>query len=188
MDNLGITKDMVLLNNIVPLEANKLLVKPQNYCLQQKYREVNETFLKSNHPAVARTKPRLSSPFPIANLAFGSPSQVGLSNFLDPYNQNTNSRQFRHEADAQEVVTSFNEYIIPIPDPKPEEDFTDVPSESPERYRDADSPERCWSVNSRAANTELMHQLNRFKQLQLMLILIPNKCFIILVGVILIFF
>uniref|UniRef100_H3D9P7 receptor protein-tyrosine kinase n=1 Tax=Tetraodon nigroviridis TaxID=99883 RepID=H3D9P7_TETNG len=85
---------------------------------KKKYREVNETFLKSNHPAVARTKPRLSSPFPIANPAFGSPSQVGLSNFPDPYSQNTN---VTYEADAQEVMTSFNEYIIPIPDPKPEE-------------------------------------------------------------------
>lgn len=167
MDNLGITP---------------------NYCLQQKYREVNETFLKSNHPAVARTKPRLSSPFPTANPAFGSPSQVGLSNFPDPSNQNTNSRPLGHEADAQEVVTSFNEYIIPIPDPKPEEGFTDVPSESPERYRDTESPDRCWSFNSRATNTELMHQLYIFKPLQPMLILIPNIYFIISVGVILIFF
>lgn len=114
-----------------------LLIKPSICGLQQKYSQVNENFLKSEHPAVARTKPRLSSPFPIANPAFGSPTQVGLSNFLDPYNQNTNARQFRHEAEAQEVVTSFNEYIIPIPDPKPEEAFTDVPSESPDRYGDA---------------------------------------------------
>lgn len=135
MDHLGITKDRVLLTCI---NAHK----PKN-CLQQKYREVNETFLKSNHPAVARTKPRLSSPFPIANPAFGSPSQARLSNVPDPYNQTMTSRQFRHEEDAQEVVTSFNEYIIPIPDPKPEEDFTDVPSESPVRYTAADSPERC---------------------------------------------
>lgn len=82
---------------------------------------------------MARTKPRLSSPFPVANPAFGSPSQVGLSNFPDPYN----TREFRHQAEAQEVVTPFNEYIIPIPDPKPEEAFTDVPSESPDRYGDA---------------------------------------------------
>lgn len=112
----------------------RLLIKPQNWCVQQKYSQVNETFLKSDHPAVARTKPRLSSPFPIANPAFGSPSQVGLSDFPDPYNHST--RRFRNEADVQEVVTSFNEYIIPIPDPKPEEAFSDVPSESPERYRD----------------------------------------------------
>ncbi|TWW54959.1 Platelet-derived growth factor receptor beta [Takifugu flavidus] len=97
---------------------------------KKKYSQVNETFLKSDHPAVARTKPRLSSPFPIANPAFGSPSLVGLSDFPDPYNQNT--RHFRNEAEVQEGVTSFNEYIIPIPDPKPEEAFTDVPSESPE--------------------------------------------------------
>lgn len=34
----------------------------------------------------------------------------------------------------QEVINSFNEYIIPIPDPKPEDAFTDVPSGSPARY------------------------------------------------------
>uniref|UniRef100_A0A8C4EBM4 receptor protein-tyrosine kinase n=1 Tax=Dicentrarchus labrax TaxID=13489 RepID=A0A8C4EBM4_DICLA len=67
---------------------------------KKRYNQVNENFLKSDHPAVARTKPRLSSPFPIAN---------------------------------PEVITSYNEYIIPIPDPKPEEVFTDMPSESPAR-------------------------------------------------------
>uniref|UniRef100_A0A8C4GL34 receptor protein-tyrosine kinase n=1 Tax=Dicentrarchus labrax TaxID=13489 RepID=A0A8C4GL34_DICLA len=76
---------------------------------KKRYNQVNENFLKSDHPAVARTKPRLSSPFPIANPAFGSPSP----------------------AETQEVITSYNEYIIPIPDPKPEEVFTDMPSESP---------------------------------------------------------
>lgn len=144
VDNLGITKDMVLLNDIYKstwtISPLKLINCWLNRCPQQKYREVNETFLKSNHPAVARTKPRLSSPFPIANPVLGSPSQVGLSGFLDPYSQNTNSRQVRHEEHAQEVVTSFNEYIIPIPDPRPEEGFTNVPSESPERYRDANIP------------------------------------------------
>lgn len=126
----------------------RLVIKPQNCHVQQKYSQVNETFLKSDHPAVARTKPRLSSPFPIANPAFGSPSLVGLSDFPDPYNQNT--RRFRNEAEVQEGVTSFNEYIIPIPDPKPEEAFTNVPSESPERYRDRNinksTPNTLWAL------------------------------------------
>ncbi|KAK2849202.1 hypothetical protein Q5P01_009036 [Channa striata] len=72
---------------------------------KKRYTQVSDNFLKSDHPAVARTKPPLSSPFPIT-----SPSQ---------------------EADTQEVIPSYNEYIIPIPDPKPEEVFTDVPSGSP---------------------------------------------------------
>ncbi|XP_076595337.1 platelet-derived growth factor receptor beta [Chaetodon auriga] len=97
---------------------------------KKRYNQVNETFLKSDHPAVARTKPRLSSPFPIANPAFGSPSST-LSFPPDPYSQSPSPGEFRQEADAQEVITSYNEYIIPIPDPKPEEVFTDVPSESP---------------------------------------------------------
>ncbi|KAM3612001.1 uncharacterized protein V6R79_000788 [Siganus canaliculatus] len=98
---------------------------------KKRYCQVNDNFLKSDHPAVARTKPRLSSPFPIANPAFGSPSPVPLSFPPDPYSQSSSPRAFRQEADTQEVITSFNEYIIPIPDPKPEEVFTDVPSESP---------------------------------------------------------
>lgn len=90
--------------------------------------------MKSDHPAVARTKPRLTSPFPITNPAFGTPSPVTLQSPLDAYNQNSRPRQdFRQE--AQEVIPSYNEYIIPIPDPKPEDAFTDVPSESPGRYR-----------------------------------------------------
>uniref|UniRef100_A0AAQ5Y6V7 receptor protein-tyrosine kinase n=1 Tax=Amphiprion ocellaris TaxID=80972 RepID=A0AAQ5Y6V7_AMPOC len=72
---------------------------------KKRYSQVNDNFLKSDHPAVARTKPRLSSPFPIASPVFSSP------------------------VEAQEVMASYNEYIIPIPDPKPEEVFTDVPSE-----------------------------------------------------------
>ncbi|XP_035765342.1 platelet-derived growth factor receptor beta [Neolamprologus brichardi] len=97
---------------------------------KKRYNQANENFTKSDHPAVARTKPRLTSPFPIANPAFGTPSPVTLQSPLDAYNQNSRPRQdFRQE--AQEVIPSYNEYIIPIPDPKPEDAFTDVPSESP---------------------------------------------------------
>ncbi|XP_073342514.1 platelet-derived growth factor receptor beta [Pagrus major] len=98
---------------------------------KKRYSQVNDNFLKSDHPAVARTKPRLSSPFPIANPAFGSPSPSSFSFPPDPYDQNLSPGEFRQEADSQEGITSYNEYIIPIPDPKPEEVFTDVPSESP---------------------------------------------------------
>lgn len=104
--------------------------------------------MKSDHPAVARTKPRLSSPFPIANPSFGSPSPINLPFPPDPYNQSLSPGDFRQEAGTQEVITSYNEYIIPIPDPKPEEVFTDVPSESPARYRAAEKmPQmcaKCW--------------------------------------------
>ncbi|XP_071314346.1 platelet-derived growth factor receptor beta [Trachinotus anak] len=98
---------------------------------KKKYNQVNDNFMKSDHPAVARTKPRLSSPFPIANPSFGSPSSVAFSFPQDPYNQSPSPGEFRQDSDMQEVITSYNEYIIPIPDPKPEEVFTDVPSESP---------------------------------------------------------
>lgn len=98
---------------------------------KKRYGQVNENFLKSDHPAVARTKPRLSSPFPVANPAFGSSSPVGLPFPADPYAQSSSPRQPRRDADVQEVINSFNDYIIPIPDPKPEDVFTGVPSESP---------------------------------------------------------
>ncbi|XP_041653057.1 platelet-derived growth factor receptor beta [Cheilinus undulatus] len=94
---------------------------------KKRYNQVNDNFLKSDHPAVARTKPRLTSPFPIANPAFGSPAPVSFP--PDSYRQSPG--QFRPETDTQEVIPSYNEYIIPIPDPKPEDVFTDVPSESP---------------------------------------------------------
>ncbi|KAM6924264.1 platelet-derived growth factor receptor beta [Xenentodon cancila] len=96
------------------------------------YNQVNENFLKSDHPAVARTKPRLSSPFPIANPAFGSPSTItGSSAPLGPHYQSQRPADRRQDGGTQEVITSYNEYIIPIPDPKPEEVFTDGISESP---------------------------------------------------------
>uniref|UniRef100_A0A8C5DK09 receptor protein-tyrosine kinase n=1 Tax=Gouania willdenowi TaxID=441366 RepID=A0A8C5DK09_GOUWI len=77
---------------------------------KKRYNQVRDNFQKSEHPAVARTKPRLTSPFP------------------------QSPRVFRHEED--DVVITYNDYIIPIPDPKPEEDFTEVPSESPLYHSD----------------------------------------------------
>lgn len=101
---------------------------------QQRYSQVNENFLKSDHPAVARTKPRLSSPFPVANPAFGSSSPIELPFPTEPYAQSSSPRHPRRDPGVQEVINSFNDYIIPIPDPRPEDVFTGVPSESPARY------------------------------------------------------
>ncbi|XP_067373771.1 platelet-derived growth factor receptor beta isoform X1 [Channa argus] len=98
---------------------------------KKRYTHVSDHFLKSNHPAVARTKPQLSSPFPITSPSFGSQSPGTLNFPQDMYNQSPNPGDFRQEADTTEVIPSYNEYIIPIPDPKPEEVFTDVPSGSP---------------------------------------------------------
>ncbi|KAG7518131.1 platelet-derived growth factor receptor beta [Solea senegalensis] len=97
---------------------------------KKRYNQVSDNFIKSDHPAVTRTKPRLSSPFPVANPSFGSPSPGTVSFPPDPYNQSMSPANFRQEADSQDVITSYNDYIIPIPDPKPEDVFTD-PSESP---------------------------------------------------------
>lgn len=127
---------------------------------QQRYSQVNDNFLKSDHPAVARTKPRLSSLFPIAIPAFGSPLPVTVSFPPDPYNQSSSPGGFRQEADTQEAITSYNEYIIPIPDPKPEEVFTDEPSESPARYGAMKRCCRC-EPNAGVARKMRMYLLNK---------------------------
>uniref|UniRef100_A0A672J3F6 receptor protein-tyrosine kinase n=1 Tax=Salarias fasciatus TaxID=181472 RepID=A0A672J3F6_SALFA len=113
-----------------------LLVHSVGNMLTDSYKKVNEisdNFQKSDHPAVARTKPRLSSPFLVANPSFGSPPHAPRSSPPDPYSQSSRPRDLRGEADTPDAIASYNEYIIPIPDPKPEEVFTDEPSESPSR-------------------------------------------------------
>lgn len=96
---------------------------------KKKYNQVNDNFLKSEHPAVVRAKPRLSSPFPASGPAFGLPSPLNRSS---PLGHHGNQQTFRHQrSDPPDALPSYNEYIIPIPDPKPEDVFTDVSSESP---------------------------------------------------------
>uniref|UniRef100_A0AAY4CR91 receptor protein-tyrosine kinase n=1 Tax=Denticeps clupeoides TaxID=299321 RepID=A0AAY4CR91_9TELE len=75
------------------------------------YNQVNENFFQSAHPAVIRCKPRLSLPFP------GFPPVRSTPPNPDP------------------TVPPYNEYIIPIPDPKPEDGGQDSPllTESPSR-------------------------------------------------------
>ncbi|KAI1898469.1 hypothetical protein AGOR_G00072670 [Albula goreensis] len=86
---------------------------------KKRYSQVNDSFLKSDHPAVARTKPRLS--MPIAPM-------------------NNPIMDMRREAEGQEAAPSYNEYIIPIPDPKPEEgcEEIDMSMESPSSSQDPD--------------------------------------------------
>uniref|UniRef100_A0A673KGI8 receptor protein-tyrosine kinase n=1 Tax=Sinocyclocheilus rhinocerous TaxID=307959 RepID=A0A673KGI8_9TELE len=78
---------------------------------KKKYSQVSDSFLKSDHPAVARVKPRVPSPFPNA-----FPPQSPSS---DPSPNPTP----RPQADGE----PHNEYIIPIPDPRPEEETQDGP-------------------------------------------------------------
>uniref|UniRef100_A0A8C2GKX5 receptor protein-tyrosine kinase n=1 Tax=Cyprinus carpio TaxID=7962 RepID=A0A8C2GKX5_CYPCA len=75
---------------------------------KKRYSQVSDSFLKSDHPAVARVKPRVPSPFP---------------GTLDPSPNPTPRPQVNRDiADAP-----HNEYIIPIPDPKPGEETQDGP-------------------------------------------------------------
>uniref|UniRef100_A0A672SVU7 receptor protein-tyrosine kinase n=1 Tax=Sinocyclocheilus grahami TaxID=75366 RepID=A0A672SVU7_SINGR len=78
---------------------------------KKKYSQVSDSFLKSDHPAVARVKPHVPSPFPNA-FPLQSPSS-DLSPNPAP----------RPQADGE----LHNEYIIPIPDPRPEEETQDGP-------------------------------------------------------------
>ncbi|KAK7922797.1 hypothetical protein WMY93_009699 [Mugilogobius chulae] len=97
--------------------------------LPWKYNQVNDNFMKSEHPAVVRAKPRLSSPFPASSPMFGSSTPLNRSS---PLSHNPVPRTFRHQqTDDQDALPSYNDYIIPIPDPKPDDAFTDVLSESP---------------------------------------------------------
>lgn len=87
---------------------------------KKKYRQVNDSFFKSDHPAVARTKPRLPSFSPAS-----PPPFTAISNPLPYPNPYSNYRSPRQESEGEEVPLSCNDYIIPIPDPKPEEVSSD---------------------------------------------------------------
>ncbi|KAJ6667877.1 hypothetical protein lerEdw1_016198 [Lerista edwardsae] len=69
---------------------------------KKKYQQVSEEFLKSDHPAVVRTRPR----------------NVGLNNSRSPPNSNASSSSVLYTAVEQNDLD--NDYIIPLPDPKPE--------------------------------------------------------------------
>uniref|UniRef100_A0A4W5KR03 receptor protein-tyrosine kinase n=1 Tax=Hucho hucho TaxID=62062 RepID=A0A4W5KR03_9TELE len=100
---------------------------------KKRYCQVNDEFFKSDHPAVVRTKPRLSSPFPTPAI---TPSTT--HDTLQDFNSYPLTGDFRPEADGEEVTTFYNDYIIPIPDPKPQEEVfseaNSMPMESPARY------------------------------------------------------
>lgn len=99
---------------------------------KKKYNQVNDNFMKSEHPAVVRAKPRVSSPFPASGPVFRPPSPLNRSSPLGHGDQNHTPSVFRHQpSDSLDALPAYNEYIIPIPDPKPDEVFTDVSSESP---------------------------------------------------------
>nr|XP_060621419.1 platelet-derived growth factor receptor beta isoform X1 [Anolis sagrei ordinatus]XP_060621420.1 platelet-derived growth factor receptor beta isoform X1 [Anolis sagrei ordinatus] len=72
----------------------------ENY--RKRYQQVNEEFLKSDHPAVVRTRPR----------------NVGLNNSRSTANSNASSSSVLYTTVEQNGLD--NDYIIPLPDPKPE--------------------------------------------------------------------
>ncbi|KAG7465192.1 hypothetical protein MATL_G00173670 [Megalops atlanticus] len=96
---------------------------------KKKYNQVNDSFLKSDHPAVARTKPRLPGPM----LSLNEPAA-----------------DIRRDADGAETMASYNEYIIPIPDPKPEEscEEADTLPESPSSSQDPDEESDSVSIET----------------------------------------
>ncbi|XP_067313071.1 platelet-derived growth factor receptor beta [Pseudorasbora parva] len=82
---------------------------------KKRYSQVSDSFLKSDHPAVARVKPRVPSPFP------------GAFSVQSPASDETPNPTPRPQADGEAAEAPHNEYIIPIPDPKPEEETQDGP-------------------------------------------------------------
>ncbi|XP_042309160.1 platelet-derived growth factor receptor beta [Sceloporus undulatus] len=69
---------------------------------KKRYQQVSEEFLKSDHPAVLRTRPR----------------NMGLNNSSSTANSNASSSYVLYTAVEQNELD--NDYIIPLPDPKPE--------------------------------------------------------------------
>ncbi|KAK2890740.1 hypothetical protein Q8A67_013383 [Cirrhinus molitorella] len=82
---------------------------------KKRYGQVSDSFLKSDHPAVARVKPHVPSPFPSA-----FPPQ-------SPASDQSPNLTPRPQADGETADAPHNEYIIPIPDPKPDEETQDEP-------------------------------------------------------------
>ncbi|XP_020662458.3 platelet-derived growth factor receptor beta [Pogona vitticeps] len=78
---------------------------------KKRYQQVNEEFLKSDHPAVVRTRPR----------------NFGLNNFQPAANSNASSSSVLYTTVEQNGLD--NDYIIPLPDPKPE-GASDSPQEA----------------------------------------------------------
>ncbi|CAL8308611.1 unnamed protein product [Arctogadus glacialis] len=134
-----------------PAHATDLVYEIMGKCWDEKYEkrqeekcrynQVSDAFLKSEHPAVVRTKPRSSPPFPAASPPFSlSPSVSSFAVPPDPYAPHPQPDPAPRPRGAsgggadggEEVPTLYNEYIIPIPDPKPEDLFGDAAStESP---------------------------------------------------------
>uniref|UniRef100_A0A8D0GE82 Platelet-derived growth factor receptor beta n=1 Tax=Sphenodon punctatus TaxID=8508 RepID=A0A8D0GE82_SPHPU len=74
---------------------------------KKKYQQVNEEFLRSDHPAVVRTRPRIPM---ISNAGHIPNSSTGMSSVLY-------------------TAVQQNDYVIPLPDPSPEGD-DDTPQEA----------------------------------------------------------
>ncbi|XP_057182615.1 platelet-derived growth factor receptor beta [Triplophysa rosa] len=106
---------------------------------KKKYSQVSDSFLKSDHPAVVRVKPRVSSSFS------GTISPSGFPPGLLP------------DPTPRPQSDPHNEYIIPIPDPKPENDTEDVmvPVESP--LSSMSSDEETVSMETPSTEPEQKH-------------------------------
>lgn len=90
---------------------------------KKRYHQVSDSFLKSDHPAVVRTKHGVPSPFPVTP----SPSSP---NSMFPQSSTPNPCL---ERNGESETAPYNGYIIPIPDPKPEEECQEItlPAEIP---------------------------------------------------------
>ncbi|XP_062846492.1 platelet-derived growth factor receptor beta [Trichomycterus rosablanca] len=85
---------------------------------KKRYSQVSDSFLNSDHPAVVRTKPRMPAPFP-DTLPNSSPPPAF------PIRQSSTPNPCL-DANMELETAPYNGYIIPLPDPKPEEGCQDV--------------------------------------------------------------
>ncbi|XP_046882615.1 platelet-derived growth factor receptor beta isoform X2 [Hypomesus transpacificus] len=118
---------------------------------KKKYFQVNDSFFKSDHPAVARTKTRPSSPFPTAL----TPTSIGPDSLPDPtfFPNPYHSPSFSSPEDSLDRPPSYNDYIIPIPDPKPEEAVPDAGSSTESPSSSLSLEEETDSISQHTSDT-----------------------------------
>ncbi|XP_027020976.2 platelet-derived growth factor receptor beta isoform X1 [Tachysurus fulvidraco] len=114
---------------------------------KKRYSQVSESFQKSDHPAVVRSKPRVPSPFP---------GTLPPSTTIFPP---TSTPNHCVEADQEMALAPYNGYIIPIPDPKPEEECQEVNMPTESRSSSVGSEAETVSLEASSAEQECKDQL-----------------------------
>ncbi|KAJ8383630.1 hypothetical protein AAFF_G00216010 [Aldrovandia affinis] len=125
---------------------------------KKKYAQVNESFFRSDHPAVVRSKPRqpaavTSSPCDSDVTSSPCDSDAGVAQAAEGGEGEGLGQEEEEEAAA---AASCSDYIVPIPDLKPQEscEVTDAPTESPPSSQEPEEERDSVPQENPAATTE----------------------------------